>query len=232
MTVRPSTAADERERRQTRHTIPGGHGFAFEIKKGARMRIIDLHGAQIIDFMAWKAPYSPSTTCEHFSASYTRHALGSAAPPAIGEHLYTNKDRKMFEIVADTVKVHDMQFMACNPGFYERLGKRKHRSCANNVAEAMTEFLRGKGDARGIIDADAGNEVTFEWWQVHDPFNVFQNTPYYAIKPRISPSRKGDYLDLRAQMDCVVALSSCPYHEDGYKDGGPTEVAVTWEAEE
>ena len=87
--------------------------------------------------MAWTLPFSLSNNSEHFSASYTRYRVGGSAPPIASEGLYSNRDRKMFEIVEDKVKCHDMLFMACNPSFYERLGKWGHRSCAGNVGEAM-----------------------------------------------------------------------------------------------
>ena len=129
----------------------------------------------------------------------------------------------MFEIVEDRVKCHDMLFMACNPSFYERKGKNRHRSCAGNVAEAMDEAgFRGDGAGEG------GEGRKFEWWDVHDPFNVFQNTPYYSLKA-LENSRKGDFIEMKALMSCVVALSSCPYEEGGFNGGKVTDVAVVWE---
>ena len=192
------------------HIIPAAHGFAFEVKAGLHFRIVDLYGKQVVDLMAWTLPYSPATNPESFSASYTRHAMGGAAPPTVGESLYTNRDRKMFTLIADTVKTHDLLFMACNPGFYARLDQAGHRSCATNVAEAMAPW---------------GMQ---HWSEVVDPFNVFQNTPYYSLKA-LNCSRAGDYVEFRAEMDCVVALSSCPFDGEGFNGGKVTDVAVVVE---
>ena len=41
--------------------------------------------------------------------------------------------------------------MCCNPGLYRRLGKEGHRSCAENIAEAVS----AAGMAAGMADADA-----------------------------------------------------------------------------
>ena len=71
------------------HVVPGGHGYAFEVKKGSSFRIIDLHGQQIVDMMAWVLPYPSSL--EHLSMSYTRYVLNGSAPPAVGDCLVTNK---------------------------------------------------------------------------------------------------------------------------------------------
>ena len=81
------TVADHREGKT--HVVPGGHGHAFEVKKGSSFRIIDLHGRQIVDMMAWVLPYPDSL--EHLSMSYTRYVLNGEAPPAVGDCLVTNK---------------------------------------------------------------------------------------------------------------------------------------------
>ena len=198
------------------HTIPAAHGFVFTPATGSHFRIVDLHGAQVVDFMAWCRPFSPQS--EHFSASYTRYAIGGSAPPQAGECLYSNRDRKMFEVMDDKVKCHDMLFMACNPSFYNKLGRKGHRSCAANVAEAVNE--------KGLT----GKDNKFEWSDVHDPFNVFQNTPYYSLKA-LECSRKGDWIEMKALVGSVVALSCCPYEEGGFNGGKVTDVGVVWEEE-
>ena len=192
------------------HIVPAAHGYAFEIKASSHFRIVDLHGQQVVDFMAWALPYVPNTGGEHFSASYTRYALGGLAPPKVGESLYTNRDRRMFTLVADTVKTHDLLFMACNPGFYARDGEPGHRSCATNVAKAMAPW--------GMK----------HWSEVIDPFNVFQNTPYYTLKA-LNCSKPGDYVEMKAEMDAVCAVSSCPFERDGFNGGKATEVALVME---
>ncbi len=193
--------------------MPAQHGFAFEVKAGEHFRVVDLHGQQVVDFMAWTLPYAPATNPpEHFSTSYTRYALGGSAPPQVGEGLYTNRDRLMFTLVADTVKTHDMLYMACNPGFYARQQQPHHRSCATNVAEVMAPW--------GMK----------HWSEVHDPFNIFQNTPYYALKA-LNWSKPGDYVEMRAEMDAVCAVSSCPFDAQGFNGGNVTDVAVVMEAD-
>ena len=194
--------------------VPAARGFAFKPARGSNFRIVDLHGAQVVDLMAWCLPFSPKA--EHFSASYTRYAIGGSAPPQTGECLYSNRDSKMFEVMEDKVKCHDMLFMACNPSFYEKLGKKGHRSCAANVAEAMNEQVLMAG------------EQSFKWSDVHDPFNVFQNTPYYSLKA-LECSRKDDWIEMKALMSTVVALSSCPYEDNGFNGGKVTDVGVVWE---
>lgn len=174
------------------HIVPGGQGYAFEVKRGTLFRIVDLHGRQIVDMMAWVTPYS--TRSEHLSMSYTRYCLGGSTPPAVGECLVTNKQEEIFRINADLCHTHDLTFMACNPAFYAAMGLEGHRNCAENIAEAMKPW---------------GMQSYLEATSV-DPFNVFQNTPNMSLKD-LGCSRAGDYVEFEVLKDAVVAVSSCPY---------------------
>ena len=73
--------------------------------------------------------------------SYTRYSLKSSAPPTVGEALHSNLGAPMLELKADTVKCHDMLFMACNPSFYEGMGLKGHRNCAENISGCVRELM-------------------------------------------------------------------------------------------
>jgi uncharacterized protein len=174
------------------HIVPASHGYAFTVKAGSKFRIVDIHGLQIVDFCAWvNAP----GLYEHVRMSYTRFRL-SGVIPDIGESLYTNLDEPALKVVTDTCKVHDMTFMSCNPELYASVGKPGHRSCQMNIFEAMKPY--------GIENR----------LQLPDPFNIFQNTPNYSLKP-IGCSRPGDYIEFEALKDLVCGLSCCPWTEVG-----------------
>lgn len=51
------------------HIVKASHGFAFEVKKGDRFRIVDLYGEQVIDFAAW---VKDTDLVEKLSMAYTR----------------------------------------------------------------------------------------------------------------------------------------------------------------
>lgn len=190
--TQPATATIDDSSCEKQHIVPGGHGYAFEVKRGTSFRIIDLHGRQIVDMMAWVLPYPDS--CEHLSMSYTRYVLNGEAPPAIGDCLVTNKQEPIFKLTADACHTHDMTFMACNPAFYAEKGLPGHRSCAENIAEAMEPW-----GMRSYLEATSV-----------DPFNVFQNTPDMTLKD-LGCSRPGDYVEFEVLKDAVVGVSSCPY---------------------
>lgn len=120
----------------------------------------------------------------------------------------------MFAIIADTVKVHDMTFPCCYPELYEKEGLSNHRACASNISEAMT-LAKYWPATRDKMDHK----------EVPDPFNVFQNTPFYKLNGDLLSSRKGDVIEMVAEMDTVCAVSSCPYDLNGF--GKPTEIEIT-----
>ncbi|KAF2476689.1 uncharacterized protein BDR25DRAFT_300586, partial [Lindgomyces ingoldianus] len=191
----------------TKHIVPAGHGHAFSVQRGSRFRIIDLYGEQVVDFMAW-VNSSPFTLLEKMSTAYTRYHL-SGVQPSIGECLWTNADRPILRVTADTVKVHDMTFMSCYPSLYTKKGLKGHRSCAQNIFEAMNE---GGWAMQNILE-------------IAEPFNCFQNTPNYSLK-RLGSSKPGDYIEFEALQDVVCAVSSCPYDLGGFNGGCITDVAV------
>ena len=76
--------------------------------------------------------------------------------------------------------------------------KEYHRSCTDNLHEALKEL--------GLAAP-----------QVPSPFNLWMNIPW-TEKPQpcgslefVAPvSKAGDYIVMRAEMDCIVAFSACP----------------------
>ena len=157
-------------------------------RRASKFRVVDLYGEQIVDFVAW---VQNTNLTQKLSMAYSRYHL-NGVQPIVGECLWTNKDEKIFRVVDDTCKTHDMTFMCCNPGLYEKEDRKDHRSCASNIAEVMKDHGLGS------------------WIEVPDPFNIFQNTPNYSLKA-LGNSRPGDYIQFEALLDCVCAVSSCPY---------------------
>src|SRR5205823_11844858 len=154
-------------------------------------RVIDVAGGQVGDLFAFAA----ADPGEFASASHTRVAIRKLFPRS-GDPVLTNRRRPILSVVADTSPGrHDMLYAACDPARYALLGApASHRSCAGNLAEA----LRGRGLAAGVVP---------------QPINVFMDVraePCGTLVSAAASSRPGDYLAFRAEMDCLVVLSSCP----------------------
>jgi uncharacterized protein YcgI (DUF1989 family) len=204
----PAAAAFQFKSKPTETIIPAAHGYAEAVKAGTIFRLVDLHGLQVIDMSAFVVPYTYGAiaSAEHLSPSYTLHHT-NGTPIAVGEPIYTNMDRPLLRLVGDTVKTHDMTFMSCFPHMYESRGMPGHRSCAQNMVEALTPF-----GMKGLTE-------------VREPFNVFQNTPYFAHK-QLNCSRPGDWVEFEVLLDCVIGWSCCPFDQNNWCGEKPTDVLV------
>ena len=118
--------------------------------------------------------------------------------PLVGDTFVTMKRQPILTLVEDTSPgVHDTFMAACDRHRYERLGvKAYHRNCLDNMFEGMREL--GLEPPMPILAS----------------FNVFMNI---AVEPdgrslNTGPAvtKPGDYITLRADMDCYVAFSACP----------------------
>lgn len=185
---RPMSKMENLPAKAKTHIVPAAKGYAFEVNKGDRFRIVDIHGLQIVDFVAW---VNEPGLKEHVRMSYTRFSLQGVVAD-IGESLLTNHGEPALRVIADTVKVHDMTFMSCYPELYAERGVPGHRSCTMNITEAMEPY--------GITTR----------LQLPDPLNLFQNSPNYTLKS-IGCSKPGDYIEFEAQKDLVCGLSCCPW---------------------
>ena len=172
-------------------TLPASHGVAITLNKGQMLKVINTYGKQAIDTWAFNA----ADVYEFMSMEHTRAGLEKIIPDP-GDPLLTNKRRPILTLVEDeSPGIHDMLVPACDRYRYEELGfKGYHRSCADNFREVAEEF-------------------GFDLPIVPSPFNLFTNRPVVDGRrlERLAPvSKAGDFVVLRAEMNCIIALSSCP----------------------
>ncbi len=171
--------------------IPARHGAAIEVARGQVLRVIDVEGQQVGDLVCFNRHdvterYSPQNTVLFNRTIY----------PKVGATLVSDRGRPMMRLIADDVGVHDLICGSCSDEYYKnRLDFHgEHRSCRGNLAEAMAPW--------GVPP----REVPFS-------FNVFMRWPVDpdgTVVPMAAPSKAGDYVDLLAEMDLVVANSACP----------------------
>ncbi len=180
--------------------IPQETGRAFPVKAGQILRVIEIEGAQTCDLNAWNA----CNFLECFSAGRTRFFTG--VHPKKGDSLWSvpPHERKMMTIVEDTVnhvvgplgeESHDLLFPRCSPIVFEYpFGVSNRTSCQQNLSIAVASF--------GLLPED-----------VHDTLNLFMRTGVdrsghiFIADP---DATKGNYVDLLAHIDLLVAISCCP----------------------
>jgi len=172
-------------------TLPARRGRAVRLTAGQALKIINTHGSQVVD--TWC--FSADDLSEFMSNEHTRPTLGSIFPKK-GDHLYTNRRRAILHLEEDTSPgLHDTLMAACDDYRYGLLGCTEyHDNCTDNLYAGMRQI--------GLRPPECPS-----------PLNLWMNIP---VGPDGSTqwgepiSRPGDYVVLRARMDCVVAMSACP----------------------
>jgi uncharacterized protein YcgI (DUF1989 family) len=176
--------------------IPAEHGRGCRVNKGQILRIHQIEGQQVADC----AFFNADDPKEQFHVGQTwalNVMLGTGTARAL-TRFYSKPPREnlMLSVLEDTSKVH---FGNCAGRCSARLlamrdNRTGVRSCQENLAEALAPF--------GIPGDDIG-----------DVFNAFMNVEFgpdggFAI--RVPQTTSADYLDLRAEMNIIAAISACP----------------------
>jgi uncharacterized protein len=194
------TSEDAGRKRQLEHYIPPETGFAFPVKRLQVLRVTCSDGPQVGDFNA----FSADDASEHFWSGRTRTLHGSHVH--VNDRLWSTEPRMrpMFTLIKDTVKheklpfnarSHDLIYARCSERAVElRTGRKGQPSCNANLRRAL-------------------REIGFDDRYVHDAFNMFMCTGYndehrlFYLEP---DAKVGDHVELLAEIDAVVAISSCP----------------------
>lgn len=193
--------------------VPKKSAKAWKMNKGDLCRISLIEGSQVGDLNFWNR----ENTKEHFYSGKTRQIHSSHLKEY--DQLWSNLPflRPMVTFVFDTLRdygvdkdggsIHDVIGTRCDNYTYKLItGEETKDSCHNYLTEAIKTF--------GLSEED-----------VHDVWNIFmctgfhKDTQKYFCKP--SPARKGDFIEFIAEMNLIVALSSCPHGDVSISVGQP-----------
>lgn len=195
-------------------TVPGGAPFDVIVKKGQVLRIMDLEGNQGLDFLC----FNEHDTEERYNLA---HSIKKAATLNLtkGHVLYSDAARAMMTIIEDTCGHNDTIAGCCteqtNWLFY---GKNDSKtSCRANFLGMMKKYGLGRRDLVGNLNF----------------FCIVPIAPDMSI-PELTfanaPSKAGDFIDLRAEMDLICLISNCPQMNNMCSGGRPSPLQVTvWE---
>jgi uncharacterized protein YcgI (DUF1989 family) len=188
--------------------LPAASAVALALRAGQRLRIAQVRGGQCVDLRAF-APGGPV-----FSAARTRANHG--IHPTVGASLWsTAPETPLLTIVADTAPAHDLCFPPCSEDEYRRhAGIAGHRGCAELHAGVQSRVAAGAGAA--------GDDVLNLWL----PSAVGEDG---RLRSWPAACRRGDLVELRAEREVVVTLSTCPDDLFGSSqyEPGPVRVIVS-----
>jgi len=191
------------------HMIPAGHPWAGVIPQGAVLRIVDLEGQQGVDFLC----YNAAQPQERYHAPNTLKASRSLRLTK-GHTLYSDDAQPMFTILADTCGFHDTIGGCCSAASNEMLyGVKNCPGCRENFLTALKPYGLGRKDIVPNInlfcDVPAGKKGKLAE-------TIFENPP----------SKPGDYIDLRAEMEVLAVVSNCPQVNNPCNGPEPTPIEI------
>ena len=171
--------------------IPARRGKAARAAKGQTVRVVNTHGAQVVDTWA----FNPEDMDECMSMEATR-ATVLKMHLGVGDAFYSNNRRAMMTILKDTSPgVHDTLMAACDNYRYGLLGCTEyHDNCTDNLHAAL--------DALGVKAP-----------KTPSPLNLFMNIPWTAqggLSFEAPVTKPGDAILMRAEMNLIVVFSACP----------------------
>jgi uncharacterized protein YcgI (DUF1989 family) len=189
--------------------IPPKQAKAFLIKQGQSFRVTDIEGKQVGDLVM----INEHDHSEKINPSYTRQWVSTWDPDnmlvrsmfqgiTVGNQIISTVRNVMATITADTPEpsgIHDLLMRSCSRWIYEEAAQAGMGSPQDGCLELLAGALAPYGFALG---------------DVPDDFNLFMNVQYDAIEAmfviREPVSKPGDYIEFKAEMDLLCALSACP----------------------
>jgi len=173
------------------NVIPPRSGVAFILEKGQRLKVIDIEGEQVSDFIC----YNLHDRSEYLSSGRTID-YAETIYLTKGHPFYSNRSNVMFRMTEDTVGRHDFLLTPCSAEMFRIIygETHPHRGCFGNLCEALKEYG---------IGPDA----------IPTCFNIFMNVPVDAETGKVSvlppKSKAGDFVVIEAMMDLVVGMTAC-----------------------
>ena len=186
--------------------IPPCSGTSFLLGRGDRLRVTDPWGSQVSDLVAYAAADVREYLSNGRTFDYEETLLLTT-----GNHLWSNRSRKLLRIVEDACGRHDFLLTPCSPEMYRILyGFEDHPSCFAN----LSEHLRPRG-----VEPDA----------IPTAFNCFMNVRFaedgkVSVEPPLSEA--GDVIEFEALEDLVVGLTACPSETTNGGAVGPIDFEV------
>lgn len=195
--------------------VEAGDPFVHEVRGGQILRIVDLEGNQAVDTLFYNAHdysdrYSAQDTIREQSNIYL----------TTGTRLISTEGHVLLTIVADTCGRHDTLGGACaqesNMVRYA-IEKRFMHACRQSFVKGLQQWKPRPGMRR------------FDKSDITSNINFFMNvpvTPDGGLTFEDGVSEAGKYVELRAEMDVILAISNCPQLNNPCNAYNPTPVQV------
>jgi len=166
-------------------------GTAFILKKGQLLKVTDIQGEQVSDFVC----FNLNDKREYLSSGRTMDYAETIFLTK-GHPFYSNRSNIMFNIKEDTVGRHDFLLTPCSADTFRIIygHTTPHRGCFGNLVEAFAPYG---------IEPDA----------IPICFNIFMHVTVNGDTGKIDvlppKSKAGDFIVIEAHMDLLIGMTAC-----------------------
>lgn len=166
-------------------------GTAFILKKGQLLKVTDIQGEQVSDFVC----FNLNDKREYLSSGRTMDYAETIFLTK-GHPFYSNRSNIMFNIKEDTVGRHDFLLTPCSADTFRIIygHTNPHRGCFGNLAAALQPYG---------IEQDA----------IPICFNIFMHVTVDGDTGKIDvlppKSKAGDFIVVEAHMDLLIGMTAC-----------------------
>ncbi len=192
--------------------VDRGTAFAYEVKKGQFVQVIDIEGQQCSDFMAMRTDALNDGVERYIDSTVSRTMVRGAYPqPGLRDKFFDQDMQPLIAVRQDTVGRHDTFALACTARGYEERGFPGHLNCSDNISAVYARY--------GIKSRKA-------WPAINFFFNSWMDTGSNVLASDEAWSRPGDYVAMQALTDLVCVTTACPDDVDPINGWNPTDIQV------
>lgn len=187
-------------------TIPGGWYSTVRLAKGEVLRLVPQGPVSAVALAAWSA----TDTTERMNLPDTVK-LQWTTELKKGRVVFSDMGRVMLSIIEDSSGAHDALTGGSTPATVAQYDDPKLRNTRDNMLLAAAKLGLDRRDMMPLLNLFAPVRVqadgSFEW--------------------RAGMITDGDWVELRAEMDLLVALSNCPHPSDPHAGDTPAALEIT-----
>jgi urea carboxylase-associated protein 2 len=195
--------------------VPGGATWSHVLKRGTALRITDVEGGANVAayFLNFELP------AERFNLPDTLKAQHTARLTK-GHVLYSDMGRILCSITEDTVGWHDPLAGISNAALIEKkYGRKTYQEARNEWHQNARDGLLIELGKYGLGPRDLHATVNF--------FSKVTADSEGRLEFCADNSRPGSYVELRAEMNVLVLLNTCPHPLDPGKVYAPKPVELS-----
>lgn len=194
--------------------IPKQEAEIFSVEKGDIFRVIAHEGPQVADIVFINANDTDESYCSDMSV-IVNSQNGTGNLWSIKE-LYSRPPNMslLATITEDTIGHHYPWCggMCCSWSYETRINDPDHPNCADNLLDVLREYGLSTTKVPEVFNLGMNPTVEDD--------KVVYNEPEFG---------KGDFVEFRAEMDLIVAISACPNDYSVINFAEPKALKVTFD---